>query len=187
MSRPRSTHCPQGHERTPENMHVIRSYSAGMVERIEYRCKLCQRQRDRARKTHCKHGHRLSGDNVLWEGDRRRCRECRNEKCRRSRQRARARQPQVDMTPIPFVEERSGWRDEAKCAGRDDWLAEDEVTQQRASRGCLSCPVVAECARVALSQREPWGVWAGVIVDGRLSRSKRLLLERMARLDEVAS
>lgn len=190
MSRPRSTdtHCPQGlHERTPENMYVIRNYEAGRVVRVEYRCKLCQRERDRAKKTHCRYGHPLSGTNVAWEGTRRRCRTCRNEKDRRARQRLREQQPKVDMTPIPFVETQPGWRNKAKCVGRDDWLAEDEMTQQRASRSCLSCPVAAECARVALSQREPWGVWAGVIVDGRLSRQKRLLLERMARLDEVAS
>ena len=105
------THCPNGHEYTPENTRLR--------DGVKRECKTCNRIRLRRRagwpesellrpvigtgkkpvnapwkrirrigrkaKTHCKHGHPLSGDNLyITPGDgRRQCRICRNEGQRR--------------------------------------------------------------------------------------------------------
>lgn len=95
------THCPHGHEYTPENTFNYRN---------KRRCRACNQLRDLARKTkrdyckqgheftpentgyksngyryclacnapptHCKHGHELTEDNISWQAGRRRCKAC---------------------------------------------------------------------------------------------------------------
>lgn len=79
--RPRVTHCPQGHEYTPENTYRQR-WGAPL-------CKACARERERkvreARppkqpRTHCGNGHLLDEDNVYVKpSGRRECRTCRRD------------------------------------------------------------------------------------------------------------
>lgn len=75
------THCPQGHEYTPEN-----TYRQRWGARL---CKACARERERklreARppkppRTHCGNGHQLAEDNVYVKPNgRRECRACRRD------------------------------------------------------------------------------------------------------------
>jgi hypothetical protein len=73
----RKTHCPRGHEYTPENTYEARGGRAR-------RCKQCARDRARSQpapkhpRSHCRQGHAMTGDNVVMEGQRRKCRECKN-------------------------------------------------------------------------------------------------------------
>lgn len=76
--RPRVTHCPQGHEYTPENTRRQKSGAPG--------CRRCQADRQhivrqlkrRPPRTHCPQGHPFSGENVYVDPDgHRECRICR--------------------------------------------------------------------------------------------------------------
>jgi hypothetical protein len=66
------THCPQGHEYTPENT-LYRSDG-------RRKCRQCGRDAARRRQaamTHCKNGHALEGDNVIIvKNGKRKCRIC---------------------------------------------------------------------------------------------------------------
>ena|SRR5690242_12581947 len=80
----RKTHCPQGHEYTPENTRTRRG---------ERQCRTCERaqQRERwdANHPYCVHGHEFTPANtIIGPSGRRYCRKCRTEK-RRARQAAR--------------------------------------------------------------------------------------------------
>lgn len=99
------THCPHGHEYTPDNIYW------GGPEKNRRTCKTCARARARAQhethrigdgpvavsyqlaKTHCPKGHPYSGDNLrIGRTGERACIECGRESCRRSRQRKRDRE-----------------------------------------------------------------------------------------------
>lgn len=71
----RRTHCPQGHEYTPDNTQR-RARKGGKRE-----CKTCNRERSRAtlaNRTHCYNGHELTPDNLMIRSDGVRwCRTCR--------------------------------------------------------------------------------------------------------------
>lgn len=85
------THCPQGHEYTPEN-----TYQHAVSGR---QCKMCNRQRVAAKKaverakrppkdtTCCIHGHPWTPENTYWNKGTKYCRAC-NAESRRRRQRA---------------------------------------------------------------------------------------------------
>lgn len=68
------THCPQGHEYTPENTYVDR--------RGIRHCRACPRERyvkrggSNAEKTHCKHGHEFTPENTRVCDGHRQCRMC---------------------------------------------------------------------------------------------------------------
>lgn len=79
------THCPAGHEYTPENTYMHPTSGK--------RCRSCSRTQDEAARrakgakprgplTHCKRGHELAGDNVYVhkKTGTRECRTCRNER-----------------------------------------------------------------------------------------------------------
>ena len=79
----RKTHCPRGHEYTPENTY--QPPGKGRINRV---CRECTRDKA-ARKaignkqvdrTHCPKGHPYVGDNLIVRrgGDARGCRECQN-------------------------------------------------------------------------------------------------------------
>jgi hypothetical protein len=93
------THCPYGHEYSPEN--TLRWRSNGRPHR---RCRVCERAREVARykrdgianagKTHCTHGHPFDSDNTyvrsLSNGQVRRiCRMCNRAAQERARRKAR--------------------------------------------------------------------------------------------------
>jgi hypothetical protein len=66
------THCPQGHEYTPENTLIRRNGRR--------KCRECGREAARQQQrsqTHCKNGHALEGDNLLIvKNGKRKCRTC---------------------------------------------------------------------------------------------------------------
>ncbi|QOV97160.1 HNH endonuclease [Rhodococcus pyridinivorans] len=68
------THCPRGHEYTPENC-----YDPTMKVR---RCKTCAREKARkqtapkAPRTHCRKGHEFTPENTRVSGGQRKCRTC---------------------------------------------------------------------------------------------------------------
>lgn len=70
----RKTHCPRGHEYTPENC-----YDPTMTQR---RCKTCAREKARNQgapktlRTHCRKGHEFTPENTRVSGGQRKCREC---------------------------------------------------------------------------------------------------------------
>lgn len=85
------THCPQGHEYTPENTYI--------VPKTGYRqCIACRKARAEARRTRphprdrnrCPLGHAYSGKN---NQGRRICRECNRAACREYRRRRKAKRP----------------------------------------------------------------------------------------------
>jgi len=87
-SRPVRTHCPNGHEYTPENIEV----------HGDYRCKTCYQERlARNRKGehgrgYCRHGHKLTKSNTYLYTTasgitRRKCRKCAVETMRAYRER----------------------------------------------------------------------------------------------------
>ncbi|MEW2066665.1 HNH endonuclease [Streptomyces sp. NPDC007346] len=96
----KKTHCPKGHEYTPENTRVL----AGS----RY-CRACGRDRANEKyrqkqeaagktvgprmqdKTHCVNGHEFTPENTCGDRGRRRCRTCSNEKSRRAQQKRRER------------------------------------------------------------------------------------------------
>jgi hypothetical protein len=101
----RVTHCPQGHEYTPDNIYWVGPKKNGR------QCKTCTRAKARAQhethrtgdgpvavsyqlaKTHCPHGHPYSGDNLrIGPAGDRVCIECSRASVRRSRQRKRDRE-----------------------------------------------------------------------------------------------
>lgn len=94
------THCPKGHEYSPENTQVVRNHRV---------CRACKREKiaekralergpdwkptrtnQNAKKTHCKYGHELSGRNLMVTGKQRRCRICHNATTYRNTQRRKA-------------------------------------------------------------------------------------------------
>lgn len=92
------THCPQGHEYTPENTHLHGPNGTGR------RCRTCVPEQRRARtlrenpdagignakKTHCSQGHPFDAINTyLDRRGRRTCRICQKEYARRYRERMR--------------------------------------------------------------------------------------------------
>ncbi|TDT31087.1 NUMOD4 motif-containing HNH endonuclease [Naumannella halotolerans] len=76
------THCPQGHEYTPENTRVTNEH--GWTMRV---CRECRKLRERDRrktaarlrppKTHCSNGHELTDENVYEYQGRKICKPCR--------------------------------------------------------------------------------------------------------------
>lgn len=99
------THCPQGHEYTPENT-LRGTTTKGTPTRV---CRECSRLRnerkarqagirsveelkaENAARTHCVHGHEWTPENTIWQkdGKYRACRQCMNEAQRRYQQRKR--------------------------------------------------------------------------------------------------
>ena len=49
----------------------------------------------------------------------------------------------------------------------DRWF--DRADRTHALAGCLACPARSWCARQALSDRAPWGMWAGIWIEGNLA------------------
>lgn len=82
------THCPKGHEYTPENTRVRVARSGNEMRS----CKECERYVPKGQpvKTHCPQGHEYTPENTIIEkvpggiGTVRRCRKCRKEQAQRS-------------------------------------------------------------------------------------------------------
>jgi Transcription factor WhiB len=49
----------------------------------------------------------------------------------------------------------------------DRWF--DRTDRTHALAGCLACPSRSWCARKALGEHAPWGMWAGIWIDGNLA------------------
>jgi WhiB family transcriptional regulator, redox-sensing transcriptional regulator len=64
------------------------------------------------------------------------------------------------------------WQLEAACRGRDSRLffpntPNVEQKALKAKRICHTCPVLVQCRKWALEQREAWGVWGGMSEEDR--------------------
>lgn len=93
------THCPQGHEYTPENTSVGTGPKAGK------QCRTCKREAERRSReawrsenplspvTHCIHGHEFTPENTyIKPSGSRACKECTRRRARESARRRRARE-----------------------------------------------------------------------------------------------
>jgi WhiB family redox-sensing transcriptional regulator len=73
--------------------------------------------------------------------------------------------PRASALGIPLL-----WQEDAACLGKEDLFygpSRESRTarisrERRAKQVCGICPVLAACARFALSTREPYGLWGGL-------------------------
>lgn len=140
------------------------------------RCVVCERTTKRARKTHCANGHEFRPEttSVSSKGWRT-CLLCRREEY------ARRGTPKPPRSPVVVLQ--APPRDEDAlpiCRGDERFTSEDREVLMQAAKACPSCPLIAECAERALIGRYSWGVFAGNVLSGRMSRRQRLALEAMA-------
>jgi len=85
--------------------------------------------------------------------------------------------PDVLGTAVPPGAQtwRWDWQDSARCRGQDELFFHPTgerdpartAREDAARQLCRSCPVRRECARHALTMREPYGVWGGMSEDER--------------------
>lgn len=47
------------------------------------------------------------------------------------------------------------------CAGRTEWISDDQQEREWAAHRCRPCPVIELCGQFAHGQNEQFGVWAG--------------------------
>lgn len=64
------------------------------------------------------------------------------------------------------------WRDRAACQSADPTLF-FSAHVAAAKAVCADCPVVEDCLRYALDNREPIGVWGGLTVEERRQEWQR--------------
>jgi len=95
------------------------------------------------------------------------------------------------MRPRPEGNQRAAletpgpWSEAAACRGLDPaiWYPTrpDADEAERAKRFCRTCVVQEPCLDLALTNREPFGVWGGVDEEGR-----RLLLRARSVMEEAS-
>lgn len=61
------------------------------------------------------------------------------------------------------------WASAADCVDDSelDWYSTRQADVLRCKLVCYSCPVRADCLDMAMSERDPWGVWGGLTVQER--------------------
>lgn len=165
--RARITKCRRGHDLTDE--------SNVRWDGARRRCITCANTTKRARKTHCANGHEFRPETTSvsargW----RTCLLCRREEY------ARRGKPKPPRNPVVVLQ--APPRDENAlpiCQGDERFTSDDREVLMQAAKACRSCPLIAECAERALIGRYSWGVFAGNILSGRMSRRQRLAFEEM--------
>lgn len=160
------TRCRRGHEMNEQNTRW---------DGARRRCVVCERTTKRARKTHCVRGHEFT-DETMSVSSRgwRKCLICRREDYARRG----APRPKVNPAVVLPVPPRDV---DAVPACKDDphFTSDDTTVLKQAARVCPSCPLIAQCAERALVGKS-WGVYAGNVLNGNLSRRQRLAMEAMA-------
>lgn len=151
----------------------------------------------------CKYDHAFTPENTATNPDgSRKCRKCARRRSQeaylRRKQagevrvrRSGAYEPPFEPAPRPV---QAGWHELARCAGAGlgEWVPDltgksMEQATREVRQHCLTCPVIADCAREALAHK-PWGVWAGMPFSGSVDNDQRRRLQRLAMLDQqVAS
>ncbi len=134
------THCPHGHEYTPENISI----QAG--NRI---CRECHRLRGRVKpedrknrhKTHCLRGHLMDGDNlVINSRGNHVCRECFNATARKTQSRIRAKAAAERGPKLP----------KTHCKhGHEYTLENTRLRKSNGARECRDCERAKYALRVA--------------------------------------
>ena len=90
------------------------------------------------------------------------------------------------------------WHDRAACAGMDDFVffgssdpnerpAYTLTDIAKAREVCRSCPVLEQCLRAAIENREEYGVWAGTTVNQRKDIRAMMSSQPEISLDRVIS
>lgn len=152
-------------------------------------------------RTACHRGHPYTQDNTLYDKHGyRRCRECNRIRSNAAYQRrvddgtAKPRTTELRSPVIAKIRPtQRAWHEEAICPefGVEVFVPELSDGFSRSMQSmtrdvrpiCERCPVIADCAREALSHR-PWGVWAGMAFSGSVSNVQYARLIRLAGLDQ---
>lgn len=85
------------------------------------------------------------------------------------------------------------WMAEAACRGMSpehftpSHRRNFDAVTATAQAACRRCPVVAECARLALTLERPYGVWAGEVFVGKDDADHRSRLTKLAGATRPAS
>ncbi|MEU5834492.1 HNH endonuclease [Streptomyces diacarni] len=149
----RKTHCPQGHEYTPENTRLADG------SRV---CRTCERARaarfyrakqeaagktvglPMAEKTHCVNGHEFTPENTFLDKGKRRCRTCARESSRKSQQRRREEYKRNPTVRPPMGEK-------THCANGHELTPENTFARNVGTVGCRIC--ARESARKSQARR----------------------------------
>jgi hypothetical protein len=69
-----------------------------------------------------------------------------------------------------------GWQNGALCRSSDYWHLDffnekSKFALSECAQVCAKCPVKSDCLAFAFENDERWGVWGGVLFDGRKPRT----------------
>lgn len=80
--------------------------------------------------------------------------------------------------PVPYVEEREVWMEDAACVGMGDLMFPHRGEDVRPAKAvCAECSVREVCLQYAFEHGEHWGIWGGMS-----ERERRQIRERRNRL-----
>lgn len=95
----------------------------------------------------------------------------------------------TEALAAPQGQAEQAWQEHAACRGADVELffSVDEADQQEALEYCARCEVRSECLEFAISNREMYGIWGGMLESDRRSLIRDLRRrEREARRTDAA-
>lgn len=74
--------------------------------------------------------------------------------------------------PLRRVLDHGAWRARAQCKGSTElFYSSERADMKRAKAVCGTCPVATQCLDTAITNREPAGVWGGVVFyDGKAAQ-----------------
>lgn len=77
----------------------------------------------------------------------------------------------MEALTAAHMREEDGWEERAACRGADVELffSVEEEFQKQALEFCARCEVRSECLETAISNREMYGIWGGMLESERRS------------------